>query len=71
MKIEVDLKMLLRLIEISAEARNENTRAGIPVPEVNKECYDAYIKGRKFGFTQGKDEVIREIKVATGLEEDC
>lgn len=71
MKIEVDLKELLELIEKSAEVTKEGRGIALPIPsdEVNKECYDAYTKGRKFGFTQGKEAVLREIRVVTGMGE--
>ena len=72
MKIEVDLEELLELIEKSAEVTKERAGIAIPIPsdEVNKECYDAYIKGRKFGFTQGKEVVLREIRKVTSMEKE-
>ena len=70
MKIEVDLAELLILIEKSAGV--EKTRIGVPIPsdEVSKECYDAFSKGRKIGFTVGVETVIREIREVTSILEE-
>ena len=70
MKIEVDLKELLKLISDSIEKRNERITIAIPVGEVTKECYDAYTKGRRTGFTQGVETAIKEIRKVTGILEE-
>lgn len=70
MKIEVDLKELLELIEKSAEVTKERLAMLIPSDEVSKECYEAYTKGRKFGFTRGAETVIEEIRKVTGIMEE-
>ena len=70
MKIEVDLKKLLKLINDSVEKSKERTRQiAIPSEEVTEECHEAYIIGWHNGYGQGIDAVMREIKAVTNMEE--